>query len=865
MKKLYFLLLLSFSGFISFAAHITGGEMYYTLLSQSGNSYTYRVTLKLYRDFFSTGAQLDASAAISVYNNSTNATVQAFPAVSQAQIVPLQLTTPSPCIQNPPTVYYQVGYYTFDVTLDGSPLGYTIAYQRCCRIAGINNLVNSGNVGATYTAQIPGTGALANAPANNSAHFIGADTVIVCANNQFCYNFGAVDPDQGDSLGYSFCSAYTGASTANPAPNPPANPPYGFVPYNAPFSDQSPLGNGVTLDPRTGMLCGIAPAAGIYVVTVCVTEYRQGIAIATQRKDLQIKIGDCSIASAELKPDYSSCDGFTFPFSNESPPSTLIHSYFWDFGDGNTSTLSNPVHTFADTGTYTFKLVINRGEECRDSATARIHVYPGFFPGFTFSGVCTNKPTQFTDTSHTRYGFIDSWNWNFGDLSTSADTSHLRNPAYTYSQTGTKHVQFIVTSNKGCIDTIDKDVIIMDKPPLNVSFKDTLICRPDSIQLQANGSGSFSWTPLVNIINPNTSTPTVFPTTTTKYIVQLNDQGCIANDTVQVRVVNFVSLTPKPDTIICATDTIRLGASTNGLKFSWTPVASLSDPTLLNPFAIPTATTTYQLKASIGTCSATASYKVILVPYPVAKVSGDTSICFNTSAQLHATITGTSFSWAPITTLTNANTLDPIATPKVTTTYILTVFDIVGCPKPGRDTVLVTVFPKVFAFAGRDTSVVIGQPLQFNGTGGDDYLWSPGIGLNHIDIYNPIGLYDGSFDSIKYKLLVTDKNGCMDTDYVVVRVFKTKPEIFIPSAFTPNGDGNNDVFRPIAAGIKNIEYFRVFNRWGQLVFSTTINGQGWDGRINGKAQGSGTFVWVVKAVDYTGKEYFSKGTVTLIK
>jgi hypothetical protein len=420
---------------------------------------------------------------------------QAFPAVSQVQVVPLQLTTPSPCIQNPPTVYYQVGYYTFDVTLDGSPLGYTIAYQRCCRIAGINNLVNSGNVGATYTAQIPGTGALANAPANNSAHFIGADTVIVCANNQFCYNFGAVDPDQGDSLGYSFCSAYTGASTANPAPNPPANPPYGFVPYNAPFSDQSPLGNGVTLDPRTGMLCGIAPAAGIYVVTVCVTEYRQGIAIATQRKDLQIKIGDCSIASAELKPDYSSCDGFTFPFSNESPPSTLIHSYFWDFGDGNTSTLSNPVHTFADTGTYTFKLVINRGEECRDSATARIHVYPGFFPGFKFDGVCMNLPTQFTDTSRTRYGFIDSWSWNFGDLTGPADTSHVQNPGYTYTLSGVKHVEFIVTSNKGCIDTIYKDITIVDRPPLSVSFKDTLICRPDSVQLLAIGSGNFTWTP----------------------------------------------------------------------------------------------------------------------------------------------------------------------------------------------------------------------------------------------------------------------------------------------------------------------------------------------------------------------------------
>jgi gliding motility-associated-like protein len=169
------------------------------------------------------------------------------------------------------------------------------------------------------------------------------------------------------------------------------------------------------------------------------------------------------------------------------------------------------------------------------------------------------------------------------------------------------------------------------------------------------------------------------------------------------------------------------------------------------------------------------------------------------------------------------------------------------------------------AFAGNDTSVVVGQPLQLNATGGIDYLWVPGTSLNRANINNPIAMYNGSFDSIQYKVLMINENGCQDSAYVTVRVFRTNPQIFVPSAFTPNGDGKNDVFRPIAVGITNIEYFRVYNRWGQLVFSTTTNESGWDGRIAGKDQGSGTFVWVVKATDFTGKAVFAKGTVTLIR
>jgi gliding motility-associated-like protein len=117
----------------------------------------------------------------------------------------------------------------------------------------------------------------------------------------------------------------------------------------------------------------------------------------------------------------------------------------------------------------------------------------------------------------------------------------------------------------------------------------------------------------------------------------------------------------------------------------------------------------------------------------------------------------------------------------------------------------------------------------------------------------------------RYILRVTTADGCFAFDTLNVRVFKTDPDIFVPTAFTPNGDGLNDQLLPIPAGISQYEYFRVYNRYGQLVFSTTEVGKGWDGKIAGKEQGSDTFAWYVKGRDYTGKTIFKKGSSTLIR
>src|SRR5436190_10374001 len=706
------------------ANHITGGEIFYTLTSQSGNNYTYAVTLKLYRDHCSSGAHLDATAPIAVFDRVTGARVWDG-TIQSTRIDFLQLVSPGPCILNPPPVYYAVGIYSFNVTLPASANGYIITYQRCCRIAGINTLVGSSSVGATYVAEIPGTNPEPTGPANNSAHFIGPDTVIVCQHNAFTYSFNAFDAD-GDSLAYSFCDAYVGGTSGSPAPDPPLAPPYPMVPYVPPFSAGSPMGSQVVIDSKTGLVTGIAPDAGIYVMTVCVSEYRNGILIATQRKDLQIKVGDCSIAAANLPPQAINCDSYSSFFNNRGDQS-LIHSYFWTFGDpasgaNDTSTLSNPNHVFTDTGVYTVTLITNRGEPCTDTGKMLMKIYPGFFPGFNSSGICVNKPTQFADATTTQYGVVNSWRWDFGVPSVSNDTSNQQNPAYTFTTPGTYNVRLISSCSKGCIDTITKQVTIIDKPPISLPFRDTLICNGDNLQLQAVGIGAFSWLPGTNIVNANSATPTVNPATTTEYYVTLDDNGCVNRDSVRIRVVDFVTLKAYQDTTICQGDAIQLTTTGNGLHFLWSPAGNLNDATLSNPIATTSNTTSYQVTATIGHCSASDNVTVKTVPYPVANAGRDTTICYNSSAQLQGSIVASTFTWAPGGSLSNPSILNPVATPSRTTAYVLTVTDVLGCPKPSKDTVVVKVLPRVNAFAGRDTAVVIGKELHFDASGGINYI-----------------------------------------------------------------------------------------------------------------------------------------------
>ena len=853
----------------SLARHIKGGEMTYQYLGPgpSPNTSRYLIELKLYLDCGAMGGQLDDAVPITIFNRASNrqhGSVLTAPLDSDHTI--RFDPASNPCISNAPVdVCYRIRTYSITATLPDDPAGYIISYQRCCRIESILNLAGaSGNVGATYFAEIPGTAVYPDAHKNTSPRFTLNDAVAVCGLSNFSVDYSVRESDA-DSIAYSFCSGYVGASQSNPTPSQSTAPPYNALSYQAPYVGNGPFGPRATINPKTGLVTGIAPAEiGQYVITVCASEYRKGVLINVHRKDIHVKVSDCIPLQALLKPDYAFCDDFMVTFKNEqfNPPGSM---YIWQFGDNTPADTSLDIegliqHKYADSGTYTVHLKVILAGQCVDETTTLAKVYPGFTPGFTTFGTCQLTPIQFFDNTTSRYGTVNKWSWNFADETTNADTSHAQNPNWRFGSIGFKKVQLIVGSDKGCLDTLFRDVEVRDKPPIILPFRDTLICSIDTLRLIATGNGIFSWNPDPTIININSATPLVFPKTTTTYRVSLNENGCINTDLVRVRVVDFVTLNAGPDSTICLTDTVRLHPITDGLQFSWTPAASLNNPTLKNPLAKPTGTTTYQLKASIGKCSITDDITLKTVPYPLVNAGLDTVVCFDDTAQLNANIIASRFSWSPATSLNRGDILSPIAFPTKTTTYTLTAYDTVGCPKPSMDQVTVTVKSKINAFAGNDTAIVLDQPLQLNGSGAALYQWSPAIGLNNTNIANPIAKLSSD---MTYVMETYTEEGCFALDTIYVKVFKTKPDIFVPNAFAPSG--RNKILRPVPVGISKLEYFRVYNRWGQVVFQTAEAGKGWDGTVAGKLQDGGTFVWMVQGKDYTGKTVTKKGTAVLIR
>lgn len=865
MKKIILFAFLAFISSTCFAKHIIGGEMIYTYLGPGANgSNRYLITLKLFRDQNSPpdAAPMPVNVFIGIYNNDN---LTQFPSDGSYYDVPKTdehevTVNPFPvCITNAPSLNYHVGIFYLTVDLPVNSKGYTATYQTCCRISPLTNVdTNNGNgTGSTYSCTVPSV-------IDNSPQFTTSIDAI-CGNKPFRLQFSATDADK-DSLVYEFAYAYDGGSFINSQNGNPSPPPYNTVPYFNSFSYAQPLGPEATINRHTGEISGIAPDVGRYVVCVAVFSYRKGVLVNEHRKDFIVNVTNCDFAGARLNPKGVSCDGFNVSFSNDDF-SPLNHTFYWVFGDpksgkSDTSTVQNPIHIYSDTGVYVYKLVVNRGDQCSDSATQIIKVYPGFFPKFSVTGKCKNSPIKFNDQSTTNYGSVNFWSWNFGDPSTSADTSLQKNPTYTYSLAGTYPISLKVTTTKGCNKTYFDTISIVDKPTFSLT-DDTLICSIDTLQLNAYGNGTVVWSPNYNINNTASFSPQVSPKKTTTYYASLFESpGCSATDSVKVSVVNQVTLSAGNDTTICTTDTIRLNTISDGLHYLWTPSTSLSSDTSKSPFANPLTTTIYKVHASIGKCFANDQVKITTVPYPLAKAGNDTTLCLGKSIQLLAS-GGSEYEWSPINFLNNPTIANPVSTPSQSIRYTVQVNDVKGCPKPSFDTILIIVEDLIADAGPRDTIIVVGQPLQLNATGdAESFTWSPPLGLNNANIANPVAILK---ENQQYILNIISKAGCTANDTIDVIVYKVKPDLYVPNAFTPNGDGINDIFRPILIGIRSLNYFKVFNRSGQLIYSTDRPGQGWDGTYKGTPQDQAVFVWIVEGTDYTGKLIFKKGSVTLIR
>ncbi|HVX49418.1 MAG TPA: gliding motility-associated C-terminal domain-containing protein [Chitinophagaceae bacterium] len=275
-------------------------------------------------------------------------------------------------------------------------------------------------------------------------------------------------------------------------------------------------------------------------------------------------------------------------------------------------------------------------------------------------------------------------------------------------------------------------------------------------------------------------------------------------------------------------------------------------------------------------CADTADMKLLVYPavHPRFAVSGQT--CTDQSLKftnLSSTDIGyiNNLKWTFTNLRDSTNFTSTLSSPTYTfrvpnQTYsaVLDITTTKGCE--ASDTQYINIWQSPLPFTVHDTVITAGVPYQLFANPGYDsannvFIWSPATGLDNPFIANPVAA--GSND-ITYRAEITNAFGCYLTDTIHLVYYKG-PDIYVPNAFTPNGDGVNDIFRPFPVGIKKLEYFRVFSRWGNMVYQTQVYLAGWDGNIKGRQAPPGTYIYEVRGKDYNGKAVFKKGSVLLVR
>ena len=346
--------------------------------------------------------------------------------------------------------------------------------------------------------------------------------------------------------------------------------------------------------------------------------------------------------------------------------------------------------------------------------------------------------------------------------------------------------------------------------------------------------------------------------------IRLKDaNGCFVNNTATVNLNNNLTFNNGGSLIICEGDTKKILAASNATTFLWTPNTNISNNTLLQPTVNPTVNTTYFVTATTGICTYLDSLLVTVNPAPFANAGADSTICYGGTIALNGS-GGVMYNWQPNTAINNTMAQNPLINPLQNITYSLIVTNANGCKSLQPSAVSITVTPPLIIKATNDTVVALNQPLQLNATGAPLWLWTPSSFLSSNTINTPVATFTNTFTNFVYIVKGFTPQNCFGLDTVNVKVF-LKPAIYVPSAFSPNNDGRNDVLRAIPVGIKTFKYFNVYNRWGNLVFSTTNAANGWTGKINGIPQSTNTFVYKTEGLDYLNTKIFTQGTVTIIR
>ena len=608
--------------------------------------------------------------------------------------------------------------------------------------------------------------------------------------------------------------------------------------------------------------------AGIYTVSLIVRDAGG----CTYRSSRQVRVNGTS-------GTFSYAGGFVcHPDQTRFEATGLnIDSLVWNFGDGTIMTTNQRVvfHQYNDPGVYIPSVTLKNNAGCQYPVAGIDTIkVDKIISGFTvqLQKSCGVTKVVFTDTSSVFFG-KQLVSWNFGDGNTGSGVS----VSHDYFATGDYEIEMIVVGNSGCRDTVRTIVPIhVNNIPDVTIVADTERCTRENVLFMAaiasaDSVNHIQW----RINNGATGSGEQFtysfasPGNYTVRLITGTVNGCFDTAFHNITIRQSPVITASNNQRICLGNSVPLTA-TGALSYQWSPVEGLSCTSCATPLASPVVTTPYVVTGTnaVGCTSTDTVVVTVIQPFSMS-VSPSDSICIGQSANLMASGAST-YTWTPSITLNSGTISNPVATPTATTTYRVVGHDGFNC---FSDTAFVVVgvgqYPTVRL--GPDVTLSTGTELPLNTTVTNgpirDWVWTPSEDLSCDDCPLPIATIRNTGE---FRVLVRTHYGCEARDTIKVKAFCHDAQVFIPNAFTPDNDGINDILMVRGTGIVSVKSFRIFNRWGEVVFERSSfppnnPAYGWDGKVRGKVGGPDVYVYTAEVICTNGTPFFYKGNVSIIK
>lgn len=566
------------------------------------------------------------------------------------------------------------------------------------------------------------------------------------------------------------------------------------------------------------------------------------------------------------------CIGDTISVRDNSE--SRIVQYLWELSDGRSFTDSVPTINFANAGLYSLSLFIKDDHGCEETAfvenffSVQEPPVADFTADITESN-CYPLVVQFQDLSQTPNP--GSWTWVFGE---NENRSEVQNPFFIYNRPGLHDVTLISRTSNGCADTIvKKEYIHVGGPYAEIDVADA-VCRGQEVVFRAiklQNVHDISWSFGDGYSDAGTTETAHTYTRSDVYkpvlFLRSDDKNTCNKAIVGNVVVHDLQATFAFDGGIdsgCVPFTPPLINNTlNADSYTWLQGNGGSSqealPQLTYNQAGSYTLTLFAHYTPLG-CVDSAKAAVTVFPLPEIDTSPDTLICLGDQLVLRAD-GGIEYLWSPALSLDNAAAATTVARPVFDTDYTVTVTDHNSCVDSAKVVVLVQQHPVVWL---SDTTLIIGEELYMDLSDPEigKYQWSPADNISCSTCPDPVFK---AMETTAYSVAVTDVNECFTLSYPFNLTVEKKYSVDVPLAFTPNGDGINDKVFVKGWGLRELVMFRIFNRFGQVVYESTDIKEGWDGVYDGVPQPVETYTYIVRVRTEADEVLEKSGTLRLIR